>query len=197
MLRDDLHLATPPPHPSEAPVHNPNPLATTKQPPSAGTRLSLAILTSKTPSYAGLYRLATKNSTTSAIPPSIQEHPNESQSQASDAGSTTKVNGFGASSHGHVPGFGEGNPALAMPNGKELKDPTKKRKPKSNIVKSNSSFVSRVIPHESLTKRMQERSPDGILAFANINRALQWLDLSSPQKVWSGPTFLRMNKRVI
>ena len=29
VLREDLHLATPPPHPSEAPVHNPNPLATT------------------------------------------------------------------------------------------------------------------------------------------------------------------------
>ena len=44
VLRDDLHLATPPPHPSEAPVHNPNPLATTISPPSAGTKLSLVAL---------------------------------------------------------------------------------------------------------------------------------------------------------
>ena len=31
VLKEDLHLATPPPHPSEAPVINPNPLATTPQ----------------------------------------------------------------------------------------------------------------------------------------------------------------------
>jgi hypothetical protein len=67
-------------------------------------------------------------------------------------------------------------------NGKESKDHLKRRKPKNNIVKSNSSFVSRVIPHEGLTKRLQEHSPDGLFAFANINRALQWLDLSSPTK---------------
>jgi hypothetical protein len=38
--------------------------------------------------------------------------------------------------------------------------------------------------HENLTKRLQERPSDGYFAFANINRAFQWLDLSSPQKVW-------------
>lgn len=70
-----------------------------------------------------------------------------------------------------------------MVNGKDNKDPSKRRKPKNNIVKSNSSFVSRVVPHENLTKRLQERSPDGLFAFANINRALQWLDLSAQNKV--------------
>ena len=69
-----------------------------------------------------------------------------------------------------------------MINGKDAKDPLKRRKPKSNIVKSNSSFVSRVIPHEGLTKRLQEHNPNGHYAFANVNRALQWLDLTSPTK---------------
>jgi catabolite repression protein CreC len=164
-------------------VHNPNPLATTIQPPSAGTKLSLTILSSKSPSFPRLYRLNTTNSTQSAIPPSIQEHPNESQSQVSDDGSATKANGSMVFSQSQNPAFGEGNPALLVTNGKDLKDLTKRRKPKSNIIKSNSSFVSRVIPHEALSRRLADRNGDGLLAFANINRALQWLDLSATNKV--------------
>lgn len=75
--------------------------------------------------------------------------------------------------------FGEGNPALASP---PVKEGVKRRKPKNNIVKSSSSFVSRVITHEAVSKRLNDRSPDGIFAFANINRAFQWLDVSSKQK---------------
>ena len=44
VLRDDLQLATPPPHPSEAPIVNPNPLATTATPPTTGVKLSLVSL---------------------------------------------------------------------------------------------------------------------------------------------------------
>lgn len=78
--------------------------------------------------------------------------------------------------------FGEDNATLMPANGKDAKDPNKRRKPKNNIIKSNSSFVSRVIPHEGLTKRLQEHNPNGIYAFANVNRAMQWLDLTSPTK---------------
>ncbi len=63
------------------------------------------------------------------------------------------------------------------------KDAGKRRKPKNNIAKSNSSFISRCIVNENMAKRVQERPADGYFAFANINRAFQWLDLSSPQKV--------------
>ncbi|KAF2729441.1 catabolite repression protein creC [Polyplosphaeria fusca] len=183
VLRDDLHLATPPAHPSEAPVHNPNPLATTISPPSVGTKLSLVIIAPRQSSYARLYKLDTTNSVRSPVPPSIQESPHESNSQASDAGSHS-ANGIAPTPlEGlHAPAFGEGNPLLSMVNGKESKDPLKRRKPKSNIVKSNSSFVSRVIPHEALSKRIAEHNPHGIYAFANVNRALQWLDMSSPIK---------------
>ncbi|KAJ4299086.1 hypothetical protein N0V90_004330 [Kalmusia sp. IMI 367209] len=183
ILRDDLHLATPPPHPSEAPVHNPNPLATTISPPSAGTKLSLVVVAPRQQSYSRLFRLDTANSARSQLPASIQESPNESNSQASDSGSQS-ANGIAASPREglHAPAFGSGNSALAVLNGKDSKDPLKRRKPKSNIVKSNSSFVSRVIPHEALTKRLQEHNPNGLYAFANVNRALQWLDLSSSNK---------------
>jgi hypothetical protein len=182
VLKDDLHLATPPPHPSEAPVHNPNPLATNIPPPSAGTKLSIVTFAPSQPSYSRLYRLNTSASTRSQVPPSIQESPHETNSQASESGEHS--NGFALSTgEGAAPGFGSGNPSLAVVNGKDSKDPLKKRKPKSNIVKSNSSFVSRVIPHEGLSRRLQEHNPRGLFAFANVNRALQWLDLSSPTKV--------------
>ena len=76
--------------------------------------------------------------------------------------------------------FGEGNAALSpvISRGDNLK----RRKPKNNIVKSNSSFVSRVIPHEAMTKKLAERDQGGTFCFANINRAFQWLDLSSSAK---------------
>ncbi|KAG8631154.1 hypothetical protein KVT40_000294 [Elsinoe batatas] len=181
-LRDELHLATPPPHPSDIPAPNNNPLATTVDLPKTGTKLSLAIVAPKRrPSHA-LYRLATTNSARSAVPPSISEE--GSQSHTSDDESKLKSNGTEPSlisTATHV--FGSDNPALAVVNGEKAKDAAKKKKPKNNIVKSNSSFVSRVIPHEGLQKRVTERSPDGIFAFANINRAVQWLDLSSETKV--------------
>ena len=79
----------------------------------------------------------------------------------------------------NVPAFGEGNTALTSNIGK---DAPKRRKPRNNIVKSNSSFVSRVTPHDNLTKRLMERDSGGLFAFANINRAFQWLDLSSSAK---------------
>lgn len=82
-----------------------------------------------------------------------------------------------------APQFGDGNPALAAPaqSAKE-KDGLKRRKPKNNIIKSSSSFVSRVITHETSAKRLNDRDPNGVFAFANINRAFQWLDLNSAQK---------------
>lgn len=80
---------------------------------------------------------------------------------------------------GSAPAFGEGNSMLLATG----KDAGKRRKPKNNIAKSNSSFISRCIVHENLSKRLQDRPADGHFAFANINRAFQWLDLSSTQKV--------------
>jgi hypothetical protein len=138
-LQDDLLLATPPPHPSEAPIVNPNPLATVPLPPTCGVKLSLVSLDprKKPPTFLK-----------SAIT---------------------------------APQFGDGNSALVAPP-VPAKDALKRRKPKNNIIKSSSSFVSRVITHETSAKRLSDRDPNGVFAFANINRAFQWLDLSSPTK---------------
>ncbi|KAF2452856.1 WD40-repeat-containing domain protein [Lineolata rhizophorae] len=199
VLRDDLHLATPPPHPSEAPVHNPNPLATALSPPTAGTKLSLVKLAPSTAPVQKLFRTHSASRTT-ALPPfpgtaaaataTILDG-SEAQSFASDSDSHLKSNGVSPalallpSGVGSTPTFGEGNPALASAaNARDSKDhqQLKRRKPKSNIIKSNSSFVSRVIPHEALQKRLQEHNPNGVFVFANINRAMQWLDFTSPSK---------------
>ncbi|CZT22939.1 related to WD40 repeat protein CreC [Ramularia collo-cygni] len=175
-LKDDLHLATPPPHPSDAPQPNHNPLATTIGPAVAGTKLSIAVIAPRNPPSQGLFRTVTSQSNIPHVPQSIQE---ETQSPKSDAGSS--ANGFGSATYyNQSSSFGDGNPALIPVVTKGKKD--QKAKPKNNIVKSNSSYVSRVIPHEGLQKRLSERSPDGLFAFANINRAFVWLDLSSDIK---------------
>ncbi|RDW85649.1 catabolite repression protein-like protein creC [Coleophoma crateriformis] len=182
VLKEDLHLATPPPHPSEAPIINPNPLATTPQPATAGTKVSLLSFSSKS-SAPLLYRADTNRSNGGYT--SIQEHPNEGRNSGDVPGSSdgggTSISGSAkpAMSIGSAPAFGEGNSSLLSAGGK---DAGKRRKPKNNIAKSNSSFISRCIVNESLTKRLQDRPSDGYFAFANINRAFQWLDLSSPQK---------------
>ena len=175
-LRDDLQLATPPPHPSEAAPANPNPLATTPTPPTAGIRLSL-VTTSPRKTIPQLYKLnSTQSERSNLATYSIRE--SEKESRASHESTSD-----GDATHFHpnhtsdkAPPFGASNNLLITSNGiKELK----RKKPKSNMIKSNSSFVSRVIPHEAMTKRLSERNADGVFAFANINRAFQWLDLTS------------------
>ncbi|KAK4166502.1 putative catabolite repression protein creC [Cladorrhinum sp. PSN259] len=179
VLKEDLHLATPPPHPSEAPIINPNPLATTPQPATAGTRLTLINL-DVGPLPPSFYRI---NSRSDGVPGSIQEHPDESQSSTEVRESTSDGGRINSSDvppfSSNAPAFGEGNTLLAPV---ATKDSNKKRKPKNNMSKSNSSFISRVINHETLNKRLQDRARDGLFAFANINRAFQWLDLSSSAK---------------
>lgn len=180
-------LATPPPHPSEAPVINPNPLATNPQPASTGTRLTLVNLEHKT-SPAAFYRFPAD----STISSTIAEHPSEGRYSAeaklsSDGSlraagaSTSDAGGRPIQPHGlpSTPAFGDGN-ALLIPE--KTKDLNKRRKPKNNMTKSNSSFISRVIINESITKKLAERPSDGIFAFTNVNRAFQWLDITSSTK---------------
>jgi WD40 repeat protein len=176
VLKDNLHLATPPPHPSDAPQPNNNPLATTMGPPQSGTKLSMVTFARKPPPQ-NLFRVTSAQSGRSNLPQKIEE---ETQSPKSDAGST--VNGFGSAEYyGQNSWFGDDNPALNVAPAKSRKGEGRV-KPKNNIIKSNSSYVSRVIPHEALQRRLNERSPEGLMAFANVNRAFTWLDLSSDIK---------------
>ncbi|RYP76521.1 hypothetical protein DL771_001755 [Monosporascus sp. 5C6A] len=188
VLKEDLLLATPPPHPSEAPVVNPNPLATTPQPETAGTKLSLVGLDVRAP--PPVFNKLTSATTLSS---SIAEHPSEgrcsSDAKFSSDGSLrgTSLSEAGQSPSGpsasttaaSAPAFGDGNPLVAPD---KTKDPNKRRKPKNNMTKSNSSFISRVIINETFSKRLSDHPSDGLFAFANINRAFQWLDLSSATK---------------
>ena len=59
----------------------------------------------------------------------------------------------------------------------------KRKKPKNNIAKTNSSFVSRIITHETLPKRLADRKADDVYAFVNVSRAYEWLDMTTPDKV--------------
>ena len=79
-----------------------------------------------------------------------------------------------------APAFGGDNALLTPLAGKEG---AKRRKPKSSLLKSSSTYISRVMTDEGLSKRIQEHSAEGLFVFANINRAFNWLDLSSPTSV--------------
>jgi hypothetical protein len=181
-LKEDLHLATPAPNPSEIPIVNPNPLPTNPQPATAGTRLSLVNLDVRHVPPA-FYKLPSAVSPPlNGLQASIEEHPSESQSSTGMRTScdTGRVNSNDLAWISNAPAFGEGNTLLMQAN---HKDAGKRRKPKNNMTKSNSSFIMRVMVNDSLTRRLQDRPADGLFAFANINRGFQWLDLSSPSKV--------------
>ncbi|KAH6894266.1 WD40-repeat-containing domain protein [Thelonectria olida] len=186
ILKEDLHLATPPPHPSEATVVNPNPLSTNPQPATAGTTVSLITLDVRAAAPFFYKGMSATTLALSGAPSSIQEHPNESR--YSTEGGMSSEDGRAASTSdapatsitlGSAPAFGEGNSLLTQV---QTKDINKKRKPKNNMTKSNSSFISRVIVNEGLNRKLTERPSDGVFAFANINRAFQWLDMSSSSK---------------
>lgn len=177
VLQDNLHLATPPPHPQDAPVVSSNPLATTPAPPKAGIKLSICIASPRK-SHPLLHRVDTSASTKSNLGTySIKENEKDSRSshETNSDGATPQFSSSNTS--GRTPVFGEDNVHLTPLAGKEG---LKRKKPKQSLVKSNSQFISRVIPHDQLSKRLQEHNPEGIFVFANIDRAFQWLDLSSP-----------------
>jgi catabolite repression protein CreC len=60
---------------------------------------------------------------------------------------------------------------------------SKRKKPKNNIAKTNSSFISRIITNDNLQKRLSDRKNDDLMAFVNVSRAIEWLDMSTSEKV--------------
>lgn len=180
-LREDLYLATPPPHPSEAPIVNTNPLATTPAPASAGTKLSILLPKHRNSSLQPIKNPSASGSRGVDGTESRASGETEGLEDGSDAGVTGSGSGTSRSVDGlarPTERFGAGNTALAA----SMKD-AKKKKPKNNFSKNNSSFISRIIPHENLASRLAKRSTDEMFVFANINRAFNWLDLSHPKKV--------------
>lgn len=145
-LREDILLATPPPHLSELSTQNPNPLTTVPTPPTAGTTVSPIVIKDRTNNL----------------------FPHHKPSSASQTDSTSQLSGD-TEQDGSEHGKGGSSSA-------------KRKKPKNNIGKSNSSFVSRIVTHDHMNKRLHERDPEGMFIFANINRVFQWLDMSAPNK---------------
>ncbi|ODA75862.1 hypothetical protein RJ55_08503 [Drechmeria coniospora] len=185
VLKEDLQLATPPPHPSEAPIVNVNPLATSPQPATAGTKMSIVSLEAKPPPF--LYKGPAETTLSlGGAGSSVRDRSTESRLSTEGAVSSEDGRGTSASdvptasvTFGSAPAFGEGNALLTQA---PVRDVNKKKKPKNSVTKSNSSFISRVIVNENLSRRLTDRPADGIFAFGNVNRAFQWLDLSSPNK---------------
>ncbi|KAK9456672.1 WD40-repeat-containing domain protein [Dipodascopsis uninucleata] len=202
-LREDIHLATPPPHPSEVPILNPNPLSTAPIPVTAGVKLSLCSIKYRD-AAPGMYRTITTTTTNNTLTSNESSSFNEENEDISEKGSVNgasrsrasdekSVNGMLSSSLSSA-GYGL-SPELSIESkvnslstvlsnvssGNTGKDSSKRRKPKNNIAKSNSSFVSRITPHEHLTKRLSERSSEDVYYFANINRSFNWMDFASPK----------------
>lgn len=128
------------------------------------------------------------NFATYSIKESEKESRTSNDTGSDDVSRQVLINGVS----GKSPAFGSNNSLLAPTGGG--KDGLKRRKPKNNMIKSNSSFVSRVIPHDSMNKRLQDRNPEGLFAFANVNRAFQWLDLS-PNTTYKVRCFLDLPRR--
>ncbi|KAK9474837.1 WD40-repeat-containing domain protein [Dipodascopsis tothii] len=183
-LREDIHLATPPPHPSEVPVTNPNPLSTAPIPVTAGVRITLCSITyrdrsgSVATARTGLTIPDGRSSSDTAR--ELEDDGSVASSSFSYGTSVGSASVLGPMSLGSPGGMADMSPesrlaALLAP----ARDKAR-RKPKNSMTKSNSSFVSRMTPHESLAKRLSERSSDDVYYFANISRSFNWMDFASP-----------------
>ena len=173
-LRDEVFLANPPSHPADPTAPAPNPLSTTPIPPTSGIKVSLIILHPRKQAPP-LYSLNGASNSSATSNPKVSGESDQEEKTSTENSSDGPPRASTDESASSTPAFGEGNVALAATNGK---DALKRRKPKSNIVKSNSSFVARVVPHDAFNKRLTERDSSGLLAFANVNRAFEWLDLA-------------------
>lgn len=165
-LKEDLFLVPPAPLPVEGPIFPriPNPLSTTPAPPTQGVKISPVYLQAPEPPYSYYPRTT----------PSDAEHGGASPGHRGSSSSN---------SSSRPPVFGEWNRALS-PSGVEErskgKDGLKRAKPKTNIVRSTSTYVSRVQHYETTPRRLAERPLDGPFAFVNVGRSFQWLDMAAP-----------------
>ena len=123
-----------------------------------------------------MYKISTSSTRSDLGTYSISENEKESRSSSDIPGNGTTHQNFNSGTPGKAPAFG-GDNYLLSPLGN--KDSIKRRKPKSSLMKSSSTYLSRVLANESLSKRLQEHDPEGLFVFANINRAFNWLDLSA------------------
>jgi len=178
--RDEVHIATPPPHPSEAPIFNPNPLATSPTPPTTGVKLYYTQVSARQP-VTQAARPQAPRLVLASVPSTpidkLAELEKESRlSEDTGTGTGTSDSGSHPYSNGRSPIYGAGNVALA--GAIKDKDKDKRKKPKTGLSKTSSSFISRFVPKEDLVKRMELRNGEYTTMFASINRSFCWLDVT-------------------
>ncbi|KAK4694002.1 catabolite repression protein CreC, partial [Lecanoromycetidae sp. Uapishka_2] len=111
-LQDNLHLATPPPHPQETPSNTPNPLATTPAPPKAGIKLSICI-TAPRKLLSNFHRGSAYIGTRPVLETySIKEHDKESKSSSDDSSDGANIPYPSHAATERTPVFGENNVLL-------------------------------------------------------------------------------------
>ena len=116
---------------------------------------------------------------------SITESEKESRDSRDFASNGVTPQSHTSATFGKAPPFGMDS-FLLIPTGG--RDSLKRRKPKSSLMKSSSTYLSRVMVNENLNKRLQDHNPEGLFIFGNVNRALNWLDLSAPSSSKVLPT---------
>ncbi|KAJ3478556.1 hypothetical protein NLG97_g8547 [Lecanicillium saksenae] len=125
------------------PIVNPNPLATNPQPASAGTKMSLVSLHPKPPPFVYRGPAASSFGGLAALDGSNDLRYSTEGGMSSEDGrgtSTSDTQGPQVALGSAAPAFGQGNAALTTA---VTKDVNKRKKPKNNVTKSNSSFISR------------------------------------------------------
>lgn len=179
-LSDQIQLGTIPLHPTEVPQQATHVLDPRPVPITSGVKLSLAVIALR------------KTSPRIRTLPTAGSARSSSSSNAIGTGTPgTTLSGSDSGAAGHT---GSSNNPLSLRwrfgenqafNGtaKEPKDPAKRRKPGKGIIKSNSSFISRVIQQEQVLKTLGQRDPAGLFVFLNTSRAFQWLDLASAERM--------------
>ena len=124
-----------------------------------------------------MYKINTGSTRSNLGTYSITESEKESRDSYDFASNGITPQSLTPATPGKAPAFGGDNFLLIPMGGKEG---LKRRKPKSSLMKSSSTYMSRVMANEGLSKRLQDHDPEGLFVFGNVNRALNWLDLSAP-----------------
>lgn len=173
--RDALFLAAIAQQPNFPVAQNTNVLDTAPRPSTAGVRMS------------GFPQCAVKSTTAVSDEwPSATSHGTSADTAQSPK--SPMANGsarFRNLATGNLKAYVGG--AASMPqsqtSAKDGTEPVKKKKPKTNLLKSNSSFISKVMTHDALLKNLDKMDVKNGTAFMNNSRGILWYDFSAPGKV--------------
>ncbi|CAN6664500.1 hypothetical protein TRVA0_036S00276 [Trichomonascus vanleenenianus] len=190
IAKESIFLATPLPHPSDPPPTVINPLAPTHTLPAfhtSGMRLSTLSFTDPAPG-AGLVRTQSKGGRQPSIG-SSKTFGGWTTSLFNKRPSAATADAFEEEEDDYLPASPAGGvsslPSLTRRDtlSSVLSSGDKRRKPKNSLTKNNSSYISRTIVHDTMHRRLSERSPSEVFFWANVGRSLSWLDLADASRL--------------